>query len=73
MKIASQNSSAQSTQITNKAESLSPSLDLSQIAQTSQRGAGESLYRPYDEYFYWWNQHPPKEGGAKAFILSPKN
>jgi hypothetical protein len=26
-----------------------------------------------EEYFRWWNQHPPKEGGRKTFILSPKN
>jgi hypothetical protein len=34
-----------STQITHKEESLTPSLDLSQITQTSQRGVGESSQR----------------------------
>jgi hypothetical protein len=50
MKIALQSSSAQ---ITHKEEYLNPSLDLSEITQTSQRGVGESSQRLYEECFHW--------------------
>jgi hypothetical protein len=49
------------------------SLNFSQITQTSLRGEGKMSQRLKEKYFRWWNQHPPKEGGGKDFILSPQN
>jgi hypothetical protein len=69
MKIALQSSSAQ---ITHKEEYLNPSLDLSEITQTSQRGVGESSQRLYEECFHSWNQQSPKEGGGSFYSCPPK-
>jgi hypothetical protein len=52
--------------------SLDPSLDFSQINQTSLRGVGERSQRLNDVYFCWLNQHAPKEGGEKLLYYPPK-
>jgi hypothetical protein len=53
--------------------SLNPSLDFSQINQTSLRGVGERSQILMDVYFCWWNQQPPKEGGGELLYMSLKN
>jgi hypothetical protein len=70
MKIASQSSSAQ---ITHKEESLNPSLDLSQITQTSEKRCWEELTKALGRVFSLVEPAASKRGRGGAFILSPKN
>jgi hypothetical protein len=71
--FTSKSNKCHKAQVLTKRISLNPTLNFSQINQTSLRDIGEMSQRINDAYFYWWNQQPPKEGGGKAFILSPKN
>jgi hypothetical protein len=64
---------AQMLKCSQRASHSTLSLDFLQITQTSLRGEAKKSERLKEEYFRWWNQHPLKEKGGKAFILPPKN
>jgi hypothetical protein len=55
-----------------KRMSLNPSLDFSQINQTSLRGVGERSQSHKDMHFHRWNQQPSKEGRG-SFYTIPQN
>jgi hypothetical protein len=70
MNISSQSSSAQ---VLTKSISLNPSLDFSQINQTSLRGVGERSQKAQGCVFSSVAPQALKGGKGEAFTLSHKN